>query len=118
MMDSGALFSQLFSSFWWLLPLLLAPSLFKSAWFKGFIGKVMVNMAAHLFLNKNYYHLIKNVTIPTEDGTTQIDHIIVSRFGVFVVETKNMKGWIFGGERQKMWPQQIYKSKHKFQGQR
>jgi hypothetical protein len=34
------------------------------------------------------------------------------------VETKNMKGWIFGGERQKMWPQQIYKSKHKFQGQR
>jgi len=26
-----------------------------------------------------------------------------------------MKGWIFGGERQKMWTQQIYKSKHRFQ---
>jgi len=34
---------------------------------------------------------------------------------VFVVETKNMKGWIFGSERQKTWTQQIYKSKHKFQ---
>jgi len=59
----GALFSQLFSSFWWLLPLLIAVSLFKSAWFKGFIGEVMVNMAARLFLNKNDYHLIKNVTL-------------------------------------------------------
>lgn len=36
--------------------------------------------------------VIKNVTLPTRDGSTQIDHIIVSEFGVFVVETKNMKG--------------------------
>ncbi|NWF35349.1 NERD domain-containing protein [Mariprofundus sp. KV] len=114
-MDFSTLFSQLFSSFWWAIPLLVLAALFKSAWFKGFIGEVMVNMAARLFLNKNDYHLIKNVTIPTEDGTTQIDHIIVSRFGVFVVETKNMKGWIFGGEHQKQWTQQIFKSKHRFQ---
>ena len=100
---------------WWLLPLLIIATLFKSAWFKGFIGEVMVNMAARLFLDKNDYHLIKNVTLPTEDGSTQIDHIIVSRFGIFVVETKNMKGWIFGRERQRTWTQQIYKSKHKFQ---
>jgi len=115
MIDFSTLFSQLFSTYWWLLPLLLIAALFKSAWFKGFTGEVMVNMAARLFLDKNDYHLIKNVTIPTENGTTQIDHIIVSRFGVFVVETKNMKGWIFGSERQKTWTQQIYKSKHKFQ---
>jgi len=115
MIDFSALFSQLFSTYWWLLPLLIVATLFKSAWFKGFMGEVMVNMAARLFLNKNDYHLIKNVTIPTEDGTTQIDHIIVSRFGVFVVETKNMKGWIFGSERQKTWTQQIYKSRHRFQ---
>jgi len=115
MIDFGALFSQLFSTFWWMLPLFVLAALFKSAWFKGFIGEVLVNLASCLFLDKNDYHLIKNVTIPTEDGTTQIDHIIVSRFGVFVVETKNMKGWIFGSERQKTWTQQIYKSKHKFQ---
>jgi len=47
--------------------------LFKSPWFKGFIGEVMVNMAARLFLDKNEYHLIKNVTIQNEDGTTQIN---------------------------------------------
>jgi len=115
MIDSGSLLSQLLPMLWWVFALLTLASLFKSPWFKGFIGEVMVNMAARLFLNKNDYHLIKNVTIPTEDGTTQIDHIIVSRFGVFVVETKNMKGWIFGSEHQKMWTQQIYKSKHRFQ---
>ncbi len=115
MIDFSGLMSQLFSTYWWLIPLLIVVSLFKSAWFKGFIGEVMVNTSARLFLNKRDYHLIKNVTIPTEDGTTQIDHVIVSRFGVFVVETKNMKGWIFGSDRQKTWTQQIYKSKHRFQ---
>jgi len=115
MVDFSTLFTQLLTTYWWTIPLLIFVALFKSAWFKGFIGEVMVNMAARLFLDKNDYHLIKNVTILTEDGTTQIDHIIVSRFGVFVVETKNMKGWIFGNERQKTWTQQIYRSKHKFQ---
>jgi len=44
--DFGVLFSQLFSTYWWLLlPLLFAASLFKSVWFKGFIGEVMVNLS-------------------------------------------------------------------------
>jgi len=115
MIDFGSLFFQLFSMLWWLLPLFIVAALFRSPWFKGVMGEAMVNMATRLFLNKKNYHLIKNVTIPTEDGTTQIDHIIVSRYGIFVVETKNMKGWIFGGEHQKMWTQQIFKSKRKFQ---
>ena len=69
MIDFGALFEQLISSFWWAIPLFVLIAIFKSPWFKGFIGEVMVNMAARLFLDKTKYHLIKNVTIPTEDGT-------------------------------------------------
>ena len=38
--------------------------------------------------------------------------MIVSRFGLFVIETKNMKGWIFGNPTQKSWTQQIYRRKH------
>jgi restriction system protein len=68
-------------------------------------GEFLVNTAARLFLPKDEYHLIKNVTLPTDDGTTQIDHIIVSRYGVFVIETKNMKGWIFGSANQRTWTQ-------------
>lgn len=66
-------------------------------------------------LDKNEYHIIKNVTLPVENGTTQIDHIIVSIYGVFVVETKNIKGWIFGGAQDAMWTQKIFKSSERFQ---
>ena len=34
--------------------------------------------------------------LPTEKGSTQIDHIVVSLYGIFVIETKNYKGWITG----------------------
>ena len=33
-------------------------------------------------LDKSEYHIIKNVTLPVENGTTQIDHIIVCVYGV------------------------------------
>lgn len=109
-------FSPIATVFAYLLLALLIAGLLKSAWLKGMIGEAIVNLIIKLSLDKNHYHLIKDVTLPTEDGgTTQIDHIIVSPYGVFVVETKNMKGWIFGGEHQKTWTQKIYKQTYKFQ---
>ena len=56
-------------------------------------------------LPSSAYRRYHNVTLPTASGTTQIDHIFVSVFGVFVVETKNMAGWIFGSERDREWTQ-------------
>lgn len=100
---------------WYLIPIVLIIAFFKSPSGKGIIGEFLVNIAARLKLDKKQYHLIKNVTLQTEDGTTQIDHIIVSEYGIFVVETKNMKGWIFGDEKQKSWTQKIYKYTNKFQ---
>ena len=87
----------------------------KSPWFKGFAGEMMVHISAKIHLSKDKYHVLRNVTLPTADGTTQIDHIIVSEYGVFVIETKNMKGWIFGGGHQKQWTQKIFKYTNKFQ---
>ncbi len=100
---------------WYLIPLFILAVVIKSPWFKGKAGEAVVNLSAKLFLDKTRYHLIKNVTLPTEDGTTQIDHIIVCRYGVFVVETKNMKGWIFGNAKQRQWTQKIYRHSQKFQ---
>jgi len=82
---------------------------------KGSLGEASINFKAKRFLDQNVYHLIPNVTLPTPDGTTQIDHVIVSRYGIFVVETKNYKGWIYGGERDAKWTQVIYKRKERFQ---
>lgn len=103
------------TSVWYLIPLFILAAVIKSPWFKGKAGEAVVNLSAKLFLDKTRYHLMKNVTLPTEDGTTQIDHIIVSQYGVFVVETKNMKGWIFGNAKQRYWTQKIFKYSQKFQ---
>lgn len=100
---------------WYLIPLAILVTVIRSPWFKGKAGEAMVNISARRYLDKTRYHLIKNVTLPTEDGTTQIDHIIVGRYGVFVVETKNMKGWIFGNAKQRQWTQKIYRHSQKFQ---
>lgn len=97
---------------------LLSPviiTIVQSPWFKGVFGEFKINLFLLFFLSKQHYHLIKNVTLPAENGTTQIDHILVSKFGIFVIETKNMKGWIFGSPDQKQWTQKIYKYSNTFQ---
>ena len=109
------LFSPLINAYWWVIPLLLLITFLKSPFMKGMFGEFLVNRAAKLFLDKRIYTLFKNVTLPTEDGSTQIDHVIVSRYGVFVIETKNMKGWIFGGTQKKTWTQKIYRHTSSFQ---
>lgn len=61
------------------------------------------------------YHLLNHITLRLKDGTTQIDHILVSRFGVFVIETKDYKGWIFAGAKDRYWTQVLYHAKFRFQ---
>src|SRR5690606_24850141 len=69
---------------------------------------------AWLGLSRKDYHRFHNVMLRTPDGATQIDHVFVSRFGVFVVETKHIKGWIFGSEADRKWTQIIYGEKRYF----
>jgi predicted RNA-binding Zn-ribbon protein involved in translation (DUF1610 family) len=76
---------------------------------KGWFGEMLMRLGFALFLPKDTYRVINNVTIPDgQGGTTQIDHIVVSPYGIFVVETKHYKGWIFGGERDRQWTQKIH----------
>ena len=78
-------------------------------------GESVVNSLAKSKLDTDQYHLLKNVTLPTQDGSTQIDQIIVSIYGIFVIETKNMTGWIFGNPDQPTWTQKIYQRSYRFQ---
>ncbi len=114
-MDYSSIINQVIGATWYFIPIIILIIVIKTSWFKGITGEFIVNILGRLFLDKHVYHLIKNVTLPTENGTTQIDHIIVSIYGVFVVETKNMKGWIFGDRTQKTWTQKIYKHTTTFQ---
>ena len=62
------------------------------------------------------YLILNDLYLPLPDGTTtQIDHVIVSQFGIFVVETKTYAGWIFGEANSAKWTQSIYRKKSSFQ---
>ena len=77
---------------------------------KGWIGELKTGFNLWAGLDKKLYRRFHDIIIPSSHGTTQIDHILVSPFGIFVVETKNYKGWIYGSEDQSTWIQVIYKS--------
>lgn len=80
---------------------------------KGLIGEKSVAFFLKK-LNGDEYEVFHDVYLPTSHGITQIDHIVISRYGIFIIETKNYKGWIYGSERNQYWTQVIYKRKEKF----
>ena len=70
---------------------------------KGDVGEQIVKVAVLSKLDAAQYRHFSNLIIPTPNGTTQIDNIVVSPFGVFVIEAKYFQGWIFGGAKQEKW---------------
>jgi hypothetical protein len=93
----------------------LARGLGKIPTLKGKLGEWQVKSVLRRSLPPDEYTLLHNVTIPSREGTTQIDHVVVSRFGIFVIETKNLSGWIFGSDRDSHWTQTFRRSKPRFQ---
>ena len=72
---------------------------------KGKIGETMVHdILAQL---PEEYHVIDDVVFSTGKGTTQIDHIVISKYGVFAIETKNYRGEIYGDDDRQEWTQII-----------
>lgn len=55
----------------------------------------------------NEYYVLDDVVLPTNRGTTQIDHIVVSKYGIFAIETKNYRGDIYGDDDRQEWKQII-----------
>lgn len=82
---------------------------------KGWFGEKKTALKLWLFLSKKNYSVYNNLIIPSNNGTTQIDHLVVSVNGLFIIETKNKDGWIFGSRDQKQWTQTFYNKKYRFQ---
>lgn len=78
---------------------------------KGELGEKKVNTKLSKIKN---YKLIKDVLITNNSGTTQIDHILVGPKGIFVIETKNFSGYIFGNEWDREWTQALFGKRNKF----
>lgn len=82
---------------------------------KGWIGETVGAISQKLLLDPKIYFPLNNITLQTANGTTQIDHIIVSKYGIFVIEAKNMSGWIFGDAKSAQWTQSLFGKKYRFQ---
>lgn len=83
---------------------------------KGWLGEQKIRFIYWMFLDKKIYHKFYNVTFPTFDGgTTQIDYIIVSIYGIFIIEIKSMNGWIYGKEKEPYWTETFFYKKYTFQ---
>lgn len=53
-----------------------------------------------------------NVYVPMNNGkTTEIDLLYITKVGIFVIESKNYKGWIFGTDTNKNWTEVLYTRK-------
>lgn len=81
--------------------------------FRGFMGEFWVKLELNK-LPKNKYIVLNDVMIGDEKGTHQIDHIILSNYGIFVIEMKNYYGLIKGKEYDNKWCQYLGKTKNYF----
>ncbi|QWE20059.1 nuclease-related domain-containing protein [Polynucleobacter sp. AP-Kolm-20A-A1] len=79
-------------------------------------GEQRVRDALMANLPSRDWHLMNHLTLPRDGGgTTQIDHVLISRRGIFVIETKDYSGWIFCSASQKLWMQITRRGRYQFQ---
>lgn len=79
---------------------------------KGSIGEKIVSKKLNKLDNK--YYVINDLLLATEKVTSQIDHVVISIYGIFVIETKNYSGTIYGNDVNYNWQQKIGNKYNKF----
>ena len=102
-----ALISLLSLLFTWYLKKKVVPRL------KGHVGELSISLRLKR-LNKKEYIALNDVLLKIGESSTQIDHIVITKSGIYVIETKNLKGWIHGHENSEYWKQTIYHQKYSF----
>lgn len=81
--------------------------------FRGFMGEFWVKTELNK-LDKKEYIILNDILLEEENETHQIDHIVISKYGIFVIETKNYYGMITGNEYKDTWTQHLGKKKYYF----
>ena len=79
------------------------------------LGEIGENKIAQILssLSKEY-QVFNDIYLSNNGMTTQIDHIVISIYGIFVIETKNYKGQIYGNSSSEHWTENFYGKTYKF----
>lgn len=87
----------------------------KSPKTKGAIGELRVKLSLGGDIPNEKY-VINDLLLSIDNKSYQIDHILIRQTGVFVIETKNYTGQIYGQDSQKEWTQVLAygRKKHRF----
>ena len=80
---------------------------------KGYLGEKSIAVVLS-FLPSDEYKIINDILIKSNDRTIQVDHLVISIYGIFVIETKNYKGWITGSDNSEYWTKNMSGNKYKF----
>ena len=80
----------------------------------GEAGEAQVREVIEDYNGEQY--VFNNYMATRENKTSQIDHIVINKYGVFVIETKNYSGTIYGRVAYQKWTQVLAGGgiKHKF----
>ncbi|MFR4021919.1 MAG: NERD domain-containing protein [[Eubacterium] siraeum] len=74
----------------------------------GEFGEYLITYALENNNIGGYIKVLKNLYIPIGYGkTTEIDVVMIHRKGIFVFESKNYSGWIFGSRNDRYWTQSL-----------
>lgn len=89
----------------WIAPLLLLIVFLSSPRYRGDIAESRTRRLLAAGLERNLYTVFNGLVLPVAGGTIALDHVVVSKFGIFVIESEYVRGWISGGEFQQQWKQ-------------
>ncbi len=84
--------------------LLIVLFLIKQPAVRGVMGEFYVRLCLGKTIPGERY-VIHNYQVQVEDTTVQIDHMVVNENGIYVIETKNYSGRIYGNESSTKWTQ-------------
>lgn len=101
------------SMFFWIMLILVSIVELMYPKFRGFMGEFWVRQELKK-LPENEYKVLNDIMLDVNNKTHQIDHIVISKYGLFVIEMKNYYGKIYGDEFRNMWSQYIGKKNYKF----
>lgn len=105
---------QLITDLWflWILVVIALGCSLLRPMLKGAVGeKTTADILA--MLDPARYKVMNDVFLGVGGKTSQIDHVVVSDFGIFVIETKNYKGRISGDDNLEYWIQAFWGKKEK-----
>lgn len=89
----------------WILPLALLIVFLASPRYRGDVAGSRVRRILAQGLDRRHYTILDRVTVPFGGGAIDVDHVVVSKFGIFVIDSLQASGWVSGTEVQDRWKQ-------------